>query len=316
MMLCAFALAALTYSGRVNIAEIVLLAFVTGTAMSLNTPSYQALVPELVPREDLSNAIALNSAQFNLSRVIGPTLGGFAMAAFGVAGNFLLNGLSFLAVLLALLRIDYPPPEPSGASSLWQDMTEGFRYLFAQPAMSTLLLLIGICSILGFPFLVFVPLFARDILHVAERGLGLLMACSGTGAFLGAATIAYLGRVRRRGRFVMASCVLFFLGVIAFSFSRNFLLSGIVLLLTGYVMILMVATVNTLLQHLASDEMRGRVMSMYATAFLGFAPLGSLMAGSLAGAVTAPYAIAIMCALGLVASLWIYFSRDALRRLD
>lgn len=317
MMLFAFAMAALTFFNAINLPTIVLLAFGTGLAMSLNTPSYQALVPQLVPKEDLTNAIALNSAQFNLSRVLGPTLGGFVMAWFGPAGNFLLNAISFLAVIVVLTRIHYPTAEQDEeAASLWQQLADGFRYLFERRDMANLLILVGLASIFGIPYIMFVPYFARDILHVTARGLGMLMAFSGAGAFLGAITIAYLGKVKQRGTFVVSAGSLFFTAIIAFAFSKNFALSAGLLMVAGYSMILMVATVNSLMQQLASDEMRGRVMSMYATAFLGFAPVGALMAGSLAGAVSAPYAIAGMSTLALIGSWLLYFTQPELRRLD
>jgi MFS family permease len=317
MMLSAFAMAGLTFFGVINLPEIVLLAFTTGLAMSLNTPSYQAMVPQLVPKQDLTNAIALNSAQFNLSRVIGPTIGGFVMAWLSPAGNFLLNGISFLAVILVLNRIHYPPPEADAEmASLWQHLAEAFRYVLERREMSALIALVGLASTFGIPYIMFVPYFARDILLVDERGLGILMAFSGAGAFMGAFTIAYLGKIKRRGKFVVSAGSLFLMAVIAFTFSRNFALSAGLLMVTGFSMILMVATVNSLMQHLASDEMRGRVMSMYSTAFLGFAPVGSLIAGSLAGAISAPYAIAGMSALALVGSWMLYFTQPELRRLD
>lgn len=313
MMLFAFVLAALTYFKVVNVGEIVLLAFATGVAMSLMAPSYQAMVPQLVPREDLTNAIALNSAQFNLSRVIGPTLGGFAMAWFGVAGNFFLNGLSFLAVLIALGRIRNIPPPTENSARMLDQLSDGFRYVFAHREMTSLITLVGVASILGFPYLIFMPMFARDLLHVGQTGLGLLMAASGVGAFLAATTLAWQGDVKRGGRRVTVAAAVFFITVIAFTFSRNFLLSTLLQMLAGFSMILMVATTNTLLQHLAADEMRGRVMSIYATAFLGFAPVGSLIAGAIAGTVSAPYAIAGMCALGLVCTGFLYGTRKELR---
>jgi MFS family permease len=317
MMLSALAMSVLSYTHRISIPLVVLLAFTTGTAMSLNMPGYQALVPSLVPREDLTNAIALNSAQFNLSRVLGPTIGGFVMAWWGIPANFLLNALSFLAVIFALTQIEYPArPQQDDSAGLWQRLGEGFRYVFERRQMSSLLLLVALASIFGVPFLMFVPLFAKDILHVGERGLGLLMACSGAGAFLAATTIAYLGKITSRGRFVVVSASVFFAAIIAFTFSRHFALSGAMLAIAGYFMILTVATVNTLLQHLADDHMRGRVMSIYATAFLGFAPVGSLIAGSLAGAITAPIAIAAMSALALIGTWGLYFSRPELRHLD
>ncbi|MBZ5507322.1 MAG: MFS transporter [Acidobacteriia bacterium] len=321
MMLFAFTMAALAYikvNGHplINVKEIVLLALGTGIAMSLNTPSYQALMPQLVPREDLTNAIAINSAQFNMSRVLGPTLGGFAMALVGVAGNFFLNGLSFLAVLVALTRIRYVEPAHHQEGRLWEKLQQGFAYLFKHAAMSSLVLQVAIGSLLAIPYLTFVPYFARDVLHSNESGLGVLMACSGAGAFLGAITIASLMYIRRRGLFVVRASVGFYAAIIAFTFSRNFYLSGFLLMVAGYCMIISVATINSTLQHLAEDPMRGRVMSIYSTAFLGLPPIGCLVAGSMAHLVGAPHAIAGMSALALLGSLGVYLGRRGLRELD
>ncbi|MGZ4897136.1 MAG: MFS transporter, partial [Candidatus Angelobacter sp.] len=266
MMAFAFIMAALAYFKVINVHEIVFLALGTGIAMSLNTPTYQALVPQLVPREDLTNAIALNSAQFNMSRVLGPTLGGFAMALFGVAGNFFLNGLSFLAVLVALTRIRYAEPAAPQEGHLWEKLKQGFIYVFRHPEMSSLVLLVAIGSLLAIPYLTFIPYFARDVLGSDEPGLGILMACSGAGAFLGAITIASLVHIRRRGLFVVRAFAGFYAAIIAFTFSRNFYLSGLILTIAGYCMIISAATINSLLQHLAEDHMRGRVMSIYSTA--------------------------------------------------
>jgi predicted MFS family arabinose efflux permease len=273
--------------------------------MSMNTPSYQALVPQLVPREDLTNAIALNSAQFNMSRVLGPTLGGLAMAAVGAAGNFFLNGLSFLAVIVALTRIRYPQREVRQEGRLWDKLKEGFVYAFSHPEMSQLVVLVSIGSLLAIPYLTFIPYFAREILHTNERGFGFLMACSGAGAFLGAATIAHIGRASNANRLIFRAAAVFYACIILFTFSRSFYLSGLLLMAAGYSMILMVATINSLLQHLAEDHMRGRVMSIYSTAFLGLPPIGSLMAGSLSHVFTASHVIAGMAAVALVASLFL-----------
>ena len=322
MMIFAFIMAALAYkradgTRAIIIPEIILLAFANGLASSLNAPSQQALVPRLVPKEDLANAIALNSAQFNLSRLIGPAIGGFIMAWLDVSANFLLNGISFLAVIFVLRKIHYPNPVAGNAgATLWQNLADGFRYVFLRREMSALLTLVALASIFGIPFIMFIPLFARDILHVGGRGLGILMAFTGVGAFLGSITVAWLGRANLRGSFVVRAATLFFAAVIGFSLSRKFFLSGALLVVAGYAMILMVATVNTLLQHLSSEAMRGRVMSFYATAFLGFAPIGSLIAGSLAGVITAPYAIAIMSAVALVSTWLLYWSRPELRTLS
>ncbi|HEY7404998.1 MAG TPA: MFS transporter [Candidatus Angelobacter sp.] len=355
MMVFAFTMAGLTWLHHIDVYGIVLLALGTGIAMSLNTPSYQALVPQLLPREDLTNGIALNSAQFNMSRVIGPTLGGFAMALVGEAGNFFLNGLSFLAVLVALTRINYHEPAAQSESDLWgsrsdgsaprtdgagapragapwasrigsiptprpghfwEKMKEGFAYVFAHAGMSSLILVVAIGSLLAIPYLTFVPYFARDVLGSDEPGLGILMACSGAGAFLGALTIASFTHIRRRGVFVVRAAAVFYLAIIAFTFSRNFYLSGFFLALAGYCMIVSVATVNSLLQHLAADQMRGRVMSIYSTAFLGLPPIGCLVAGSLTHLFSAAHVIAGMTALALLGSLGVYWKREGLRELD
>ncbi|HEU4416302.1 MAG TPA: MFS transporter [Candidatus Angelobacter sp.] len=336
MMVFAFTMAALAFirvhgHPLINVTEIVLLALGTGIAMSLNTPSYQALVPQLVPRDDLTNAIALNSAQFNMSRVIGPTIGGFSMAVAGVAGNFFLNGLSFLAVLVALTRIRYIDPvqtqsgQPdsqqaglrgSPAAGMWDKLKQGFAYVFRHPHMSSLVLLVGIGSLLAIPYLTFVPYFARDVLGAGEPGLGLLMACSGAGAFLGAITIASLSHLRHRGLFVVRASAGLYAAIVAFTFSRNFYLSGLLLMVAGYCMIISVATINSLLQHLAEDHMRGRVMSIYSTAFLGLPPIGCLFAGSMARIIGAPFAIAGMAALALMGSLGVYLGGKGLRDLD
>ncbi len=316
MMIFAFAMAVLAYLKIITVAEIAVLAAGTGIAMSLNTPTYQALVPQLVPREDLTNAIALNSAQFNMSRVLGPTLGGFAMAALTVAGNFFLNGLSFLAVIIALTKIRYTRQPSPGEGRLWAKLNQGFAYVFQRDEMLSLVLLVGIASVLALPYLVFIPYFARDVLHSDERGLGILMACSGIGSFFGAGTIAYMTKVARRGRFVFSAGLCFFAAIFAFTFSRSFALSELLLTLAGYCMVLMVATINSLLQHLSNDEMRGRVMSIYSTAFLGLPPIGSLIAGSLARVVGAPHAIAGMAMVAFVGAVAVYATRKTLRELD
>lgn len=316
MMLSAFMMAALAWTHNISPREIALLALLTGLAMSLNTPSYQALVPQLVPREDLTNAIALNSAQFNMSRVIGPTLGGFAMALVGVAGNFFLNGLSFLAVIVALTRIRYPERHAAGEGHLWSKLKQGFVYVFTHEHMPPLVALTAIASLLAVPYLIFVPYFARDILHTGAGGLGLLMACSGLGAFVGAINLAYMVGMKRRGILVVRAGAGFFTAIVLFTFSRRFWLSGLMLMLAGYFMVLMIATINALLQHLSDESMRGRVMSIYSTAFLGLPPIGCLAAGYLARVVTPAHAIAAMSGVALLAT-WAVFARsEELRELD
>ena len=210
MMVLAFILAALGWLKVITVWEVVVLSFLNGMAMAMNAPSYQALVPRLVPREDLTNAIALNSAQFNMSRILGPTLGGYAMAIVGVAGNFFLNGISFLAVLWALTRINYPEQQPSQYTGLLSSLREGFGYVRANKQMRVLVWMTGVASFLGIPFITFIPYFARMQLHRGETGLGWLLAASGLGAVLGAVTVAAMGQVRHRGAVVAFGGMTFF----------------------------------------------------------------------------------------------------------
>jgi MFS family permease len=310
MMIFAFILWALTALEWMTLPLLVALSFTTGIAMALSNPSYQALVPQLVPREDLANAIALNSAQWNMSRVVGPTLGGFAMAWFGIQGNFLLNALSFVAVLVALTRISYPPLYAAEKNTMWEDLKEGLRYVYERKDMFTLLAMTAVASILVIPYITFVPLFAKHILHLDERGFGLLMAANGGGAFMAAVTLAFTHRVKHGGRLVFRASLAFCACVGLFALSRNTWLSALMLVGAGYFVVLMIATVNVLLQHLSDDKMRGRVMSIYAAACLGFAPLGSLMAGSLAGTITAEVSIAAM-AVGAMALTCVIYRTSA-----
>jgi MFS family permease len=316
MMILAFLLAALAWFKVITIWELATIAFLNGVAMSMNAPSYQALVPRLVKREDLTNAIALNSAQFNMSRIVGPSLGGYAMVLFGVAGNFFLNGVSFLAVLWALLRIRYPQEHLSQHESMWASLRSGFAYLHGEQEMQVLLWMTAVVSFLGLPFLTFVPYFAKDQLHAGESGLGWLMACSGFGAVLGATTVAARGVIRHRGRVVTLFGILFFLAIIGFSYSHRFALSECLAFCEGYCGILMISCFNVSIQQLASDQMRGRIMSIYTTSFLGLPPLGALLAGGLSRFIPTGQALSLMAATAAVLFVGIFAVSRPLRELD
>jgi predicted MFS family arabinose efflux permease len=296
---------------------VVALAFVTGFAASLAAPAQQALVPMLVPKQDLTNAIGLNSAQFNMSRVLGPTIGGFFIAWFGPAGNFFLNALSFLALIIALrqLRLADQLP-PNDESSMWNKLQAGFVYVWRHRTMAMLILLVCITALLGIPYISFTPVFARDVLQVGAEGLGILMAFAGLGSFFAALTIAYLGNPRRRGALMAISGIVFFSAVIAFSFSRVFALSAALLLVAGYAVIILVALINTKLQHTAEEDMRGRTMSIYATGYLGLPPVGSFAAGLMSRWMPAPYAIAVMAATGLALFLLTFGMSRELRNME
>jgi predicted MFS family arabinose efflux permease len=316
MMVLAFVLAALAGLKVITVWEVAMIAFLNGTAMAMNAPSYQALVPRLVEREDLTNAIALNSAQFNMSRIVGPTLGGYAMALLGVAGNFFLNGFSFLAVLWALTRIRYPDAKPRRHESMWASLQDGFAYVRSEPQMLILVWMTMVVSFLGIPFITFIPFFAKIQLHVGASGLGWLLACSGSGSVLAAVTIASKGVLRHRGKLVTFAGVIFFAAIVGFCYSRIFWLSECLAFIEGYNGMLMFSSFNVSIQHLSSDEMRGRTMSIYATSFLGLPPVGALLAGDLSRHIPTGHALAMMAAMGALMFMGFYAFSQPLRELD
>lgn len=316
MMILAFLMATLAWLKIITVWEVAAISFLNGVALAMNAPSYQAMVPKLVKREDLTNAIALNSAQFNMSRILGPTLGGYAMALLGVAGNFFLNGFSFLAVIWALTRIRYPEEQLSRHQSIWESLHGGFAYLRSERQMLVLVWLTAAASLFGIPFLTFIPYFAKVQLNAGASGLGWLLACSGAGAVLGALTVATLGQIRHRGIVLTFSGVIFFTVIIAFCHSRSFALSECLAFFEGYSGILMISCFNVSIQHLSSDEMRGRVMSIYATSFLGLPPIGALLAGEMSRHIPTGHALAIMAGTAMLIFVSIYALSPALRELD
>ena len=316
MMLLAFVLAALTYFKLINVWSVAAIAFANGVAQAMNAPSYQALVPKLVRRDELTNAIALNSAQFNMSRILGPTLGGYAMLLFGVAGNFFLNGLSFVAVLWALVRIRYPEEELQRHESVLRSLRSGFVYLNSERQMRVLMSMTAVVSFLAMPFITFIPYFAKIQLNAGETGLGWLLACSGTGSVLGAVTIAVLGNIRRRGVVLTVAGIVFFTAIMGFSESHRFALSEFLAFFEGFSGILMISSFNVSMQHLSSDAMRGRIMSIYTTSFLGLPPLGSLLAGELSRHIPTAHVLALMAGLATLIFVAVYASSRPLREFD
>ncbi len=254
--------------------------FLTGCCMSLAAPSYQAITIDLVGREDLPNAIALNSTQFQLSRVIGPVLAGPALHLFGAAGCFYANGISFAAVVIALALMQLPPAVKSGkAESFWRDLVAGVRYVRQRPRIFMLLVISACVSLFGAPYFSLLPVFARDVLQLGEVGLSILGGMAGAGAFCGALMITFLGNFRRKGWFVLGGAWLFALCLIGFALSASLPLTLAFLFAMGFAIVCSVAVTNTLLQQLVTDEMRGRVMSMFILSFLGAMPIGSFLAG-------------------------------------
>ena len=284
--IAALGLASLVATNVVNRWMVLGFSFVTGCCMALASPSYLAMTYDLVGREDLANAIAMNSTQFQLSRVVGPTLAGVAFRLFGLAGCFFANGLSFIAVVVSLWmvkiehRAEAPAHRVGDRRALWGDLVEGFSYVRNRPRVSSLLLLSAVNSFFGAPYFSMVPIYARDIFKLGETGLALMMGVAGCGALMGALLVAYLGDFRRKGWFVLGGATMFGLCIVGFAQSSRLMLSLTFLFGVGFALVVSVALTNTLLQKLVTDQMRGRVMSMFMLSFIGTLPIGNILAGT------------------------------------
>lgn len=284
--LAALGLAALVATAVVDRWMVLGFSFVTGCCMALASPSYLAMTYDLVGREDLANAIAMNSTQFQLSRVVGPALAGVAFRVFGLAGCFFANGLSFIAVVVALWMVRTEHHANAAAHSvkdrkaLWGDLIDGFKYVRNRPRVSSLLLLGAVNSLFGAPYFSMVPIYARDIFRLGETGLALMMGIAGAGAFMGALLVAYLGDFKRKGWFVLGGSIMFGLCITGFALSSRLTLSLLFLFGLGFAVVVSVALTNTLLQKLVTDQMRGRVMSMFILSFMGTMPIGNILAGA------------------------------------
>jgi MFS family permease len=298
-ILPALVLAALTLAGAVEPWHVFALAALLGAVNAIDIPARQAFVMELVGREDLANAIGLNSSMFNGARVVGPALAGLLVGAAGEGVCFLLNAASFLAVLVCLARMDTPPSPAGGSGSALTHIREAISFAAGEPEVRGVLVLLGAVSLVGMSFLVLMPVFADQILDSGPEGLGVLMSASGLGAFIGALTLASRRDQQGLLRWIFAAAAGFGVCVTAFALSRSFWLSAGLLVPGGFCMIMQMAATNTFLQLTSPDRLRGRVMALYAMLFIGFAPFGALLAGSLAHGLGAPAA----AALGGLASL-------------
>ncbi|HEV8183289.1 MAG TPA: MFS transporter [Candidatus Angelobacter sp.] len=293
MMLLTFMLAWLTLSHRVHIWQVVMLAALTGVVNAIDLPARQAFVVDMVSRADLVNAIALNSSMFNGARIVGPALAGIVVAAIGEGWCFFANGVSFIAVIagLGLMKIDRPRLAIEG--SPLENIIEGFKFVAQSGPVRALMVLLGLVSFTAMPYAVLMPLFADKILHGGAQALGLLMGCSGVGALAGALTLAMRKTLKGLSVWVAASCAGFGVALLLFSFSRLLWLSAALLVPAGFCMMIQMASSNTLIQSMVPDRLRGRVMSVYAMTFMGMAPLGALLAGSLAHKLGAPMTVGI-----------------------
>ncbi len=292
-MSCAVLLALLFAFRVVRVWHILCLSFLAGLGQAFGGPAYQALLPSLVKMEDLSNAIAMNSIQFNLARVIGPVLGGLALAKLGAAWCFGLNAASFLAVIVALLSVEVTFIPSGTKDSLMASMRQGLKFVRHHPAMPSLVGLAFSMTMLGVPLVVFLPLIAKNVFHQGATTYTLLLSVYGAGSIAGALAVAALGHVKAKGRTALAFLICLGLGMTAFSISRHLWLSCVFLFVAGACLVGVLSLVSSLVQEITDDYMRGRVMSVFNLAFRGGMPIGSLATGALAPYATAPVALAV-----------------------
>jgi MFS family permease len=315
-MATAFALAALVYFDIVRIWHVLTLSVMTGLAQAFGGPAHQSLLPSLIDKEHLPNAIALNSIQFNLARVIGPLLAGAALTAFGMAVCFGLNGVSFLAVILALLSLRVRHIPTANRRHMGEDLRGGLSYVRHEPGLVGLTILAFSTTFLGTPLLTFLPVFTQDVFSGDVAQYTQLMASAGTGAVCGALVVAWRGRSNGMGRALLLIQLIFGTLVASFAITRVFWINSALLFGAGACMVMVFAMLASLVQHIAPNEMRGRVMSIYMVAFRGGMPLGSLVAGYVATATSAP---AVLMAngvlLGLVAA-WFLSRPHGVRELS
>ncbi len=292
-MSSAITLAILIATHSVKIWHILLSSFVVGTAQSFGGPAYSALVPSLVEKEDLPNAIALNSIQFNLARVIGPVLGGLAFKYVGASWCFGLNALSFVAVIASLLslRINFKPPRTG--ESILTGMKQGFGFIRKQGAMEMLIFIAFGMTALAIPMITFLPVFARNVFHGNEMTYTLLLVASGLGSITGALTVAALGNIPNKGRIALSMLIALGAGITGFSLSKSVVMSCVLLFISGGVMMCAFAMIASLVQLITPNDMRGRVMSVYNVAFRGGMPFGSVTTGWLVPIFTAPSVLSV-----------------------
>jgi MFS family permease len=311
------ALAGLTLARVITVHEVIWLSVLQGLINAFDMPGRQAFLIQMVEdRQDLGNAIALNSSMVNVARLIGPALAGFVIAAVGEGYCFLIDGISYLAVIASLLmmRVNIAPARRAAASMLEQ-LKEGWTYVRGFPPIRTILLLFALISLMGMPFMVLMPIFASNVLHGGPHTLGFLLGASGVGALISAVSLALRKTVRGLTTMIQISAALFGLGLICFGFSRILPLSMLLMVVVGFGMMQGLAASNTVIQTLVQEDMRGRVMSYYTMAFVGMAPFGSLLAGGLAHRFGAPHAVMITGAFCLAGSVWFTTQLKSIRKI-
>jgi len=301
-------LAVLTYSGKVTISQLFFLSILLGVISAFDLPARQAFLVQMVGKDDLMNAIALNSSMFNAARMIGPAIAGFLVTQWGEALCFLLNAASYLAILIALLKMKMEVSPNERQQSLGEDLAEGFRFIRDTAPVRALLLLLGSFGIGGFSFSVLLPVFADRVFFRGAEGLGWLMTATGIGALAGALFLAGRKGIQGISKLISFSAFVFPTGLILFSLCTHFSLAFLLLCFVGFFMMVTIAAINTAIQSIIPDTLRGRVMSFFTTMLMGMAPIGSLLSGFVAkylGVQATVFAFSLVC---LAAAFWFYRS--------
>jgi MFS family permease len=317
LVVTAFLVGALAASGLLQVWHLFAVTLITGIAWSFNEPVRQSVVPNIVPRDDLMNAVALNSMAFNTNKVLGPALGGMFIAAFGAAGNFFVQGLAYGAVLVTIFWMSFPrnPVEARRTSAL-ANLKEGLAYVWSTPTILALLIADLVPRIFAVPYQTLMPVFQKDVLHVGPEGLGFLMAAPAVGAILGLFTLASLSNLfRQRGLLLLSAIASMGWFLVVFSWISSFPLALIVLVAVGYCQSLCIITTNTLIQVMVPDALRGRVMGLYMLD-RGLMPAGSLLAGATAQFIGAPATVEIMGFLVILLALAIGFGMPIIRKIE
>ena len=312
---CAFALSALVATGVVEVWHILSLSFIVGTAQAFGGPAYQALIPTLVKSDDLPNAIALNSIQFNLARVIGPILGGLALTKLGAAWCFGLNGLSYIAVIITLVLVHSPYKPSVGKETMLESMKQGIRFIRQQQSMISLISLAFLLTALGVPVVTFLPVFVKNIFSRGPDAYTLLLSVSGAGSVVGALVVATIGHSKHKGLITLINIALLGVFVAGFSQSTILWLSCVFLFLGSMALVSVFALISSLVQLITTDQMRGRVMSVYNVAFRGGMPIGNYVSGEMIERVMAPPVIAANGILLVATACYFYLVHKKVAKL-
>jgi MFS family permease len=315
-MLQALMMAMLVLFNLIEVWHIIALSIVFGIITAFDAPARHSLVIDLIDKpEDLGNAIALNSAIFNAARLIGPAIAGLTIAVVGEGICFLLNSASFLAVIIALLSLRIPVRLPvAGTTNLKESLAEGLKYTFRSVPIRTLLLILAVLSLVGFPFLVLLPAYAKEILHGGSDTLGFLMSALGAGALCGALYMARRKSVLGLGKIIAIYVVMMGLALVIVSLSEYMYLSLGMFFIGGLSMIMSLASINTMLQTLADEDKRGRVMSFYSMALMGTTPIGNLLGGSVASGIGIPYTLLICGSITMISGILFQLNRKSFRK--